>query len=76
MLCCINIIRINIDCLNDRFTYFYSTSPIKGYNVRWFQLSFFLIYDFSLFVPIFDLVHAVDAILIPLKQLRASQNRL
>ena len=36
----------------------------------------FLIYDFSLFVPIFDLVHAVDAILIPLKQLRASQNRL
>ena len=32
--------------------------------------------DFSLFVPIFDLVHAVDAILIPLKQLRASQNRL
>ena len=31
---------------------------------------------FSLFVYIFDLVHAVDAILIPLKQLRASQNRL
>ena len=30
----------------------------------------------SLFVPIFDLVHAVDAIVIPLKQLRASQNRL
>ena len=26
----------------------------------------FLIYDFTLFVPIFDLVHAVDAILIPL----------
>ena len=36
----------------------------------------FLIYYFLLFVPIFDLVHAVDAILIPLKQLRASQNRL
>ena len=35
----------------------------------------FVIYYFSLFVPIFDLVHAVDAILIPLKQLRASQNR-
>ena len=31
---------------------------------------------FSLFVPICDLVQAVDAILIPLKQLRASQNRL
>ena len=36
----------------------------------------FLIYYFSLFVPIFDLVHAVDAIIIPLKQLRASQNHL
>ena len=36
----------------------------------------FLIYDFSHFVPIFDLVYAADAILIPLKQLRASQNRL
>ena len=77
MLSCINIIRNNIDCLNDRFTYFFSTSPIKGYNVRWFQtVVIFLIYDFSLFVPIFDLVHAVDAILIPHKQLRASQNRL
>ena len=76
MLSWINIIRNNIDCLNNRFTYFYSTSPIKGYNVRWFQLSFLLIYDFSLFVPLFDLVHAVDAILIPLKQLRASQTRL
>ena len=31
---------------------------------------------FSLFVAIFDLMHAVNAILIPLKQLRASQNRL
>ena len=31
---------------------------------------------FFAFVPIFDLVHAVDTILIPLKQLRASQNRL
>ena len=37
---------------------------------------YFLIYYFSLFVPIFDIVHAVDAILILLKQLRASQNRL
>ena len=36
----------------------------------------FLIYYFSLSVPKFDLVHAVDAILIPFKQLRASQNRL
>ena len=32
-----------------------------------------LIYYFSLFVPKFDLVYAVDAILIPLKQLKASQ---
>ena len=31
---------------------------------------------FPFFVPIFDIVHAVDALLIPLKQLRASQNRL
>ena len=27
MLSCINIICNNIDCLNNRFTYFYSTSP-------------------------------------------------
>ena len=75
MLSCINIIYNNIDCLNDRFTYFYSTSPIKGTTYDGFSCHF-LIYDFSLFVPIFDLVHAVDALLIPLKQLRASQNRL
>ena len=75
MLSCMNIICNNIDCLNDRFTYFYLTRPIKGYNVRWFQWYFF-IYYFSLFVPIFDLVHALNAILIPLKQQRASQNRL
>ena len=36
----------------------------------------FKIYYFSLFVPIFDLVHAVDSILLPLKLLRASQNLL
>ena len=76
MLSCINIIYNNIDCLNDRFTYFYSTSPIKGVQRTMVLVVIFLIYDFSLFVPIFDLVHAVDAILIPLKQLRASQNRL
>ena len=38
-----------------------------------------VIFKFIIFfpiVPMFDLVHAVDAILIPLKQLRASQNRL
>ena len=75
MLSCINIIYNNVDCLNDGFTYFYSTSPIKGYKYDGFS-GHFLIYYFSLFVPIFDLVHAVDAILIPLKQLRASQNRL
>ena len=34
MLSCMNIIYNNIDCLNDRFTYFYTTSPIKGYTVR------------------------------------------
>ena len=74
ILSCINIIYNNIDCLNDRFTYFYSTSPIKGYNVRCFSGHFFNLL-FLLFVPIFDLVHAVDAMLIPLKQLRVSQNR-
>ena len=36
MLSCMNIIYNNIDCLNDRFTYFYTTSPIKGYTVRQF----------------------------------------
>ena len=76
MLSCINIIRNNIDCLNVRFTYFYSTSPNQGVQRTMVSVVIFLIYDFSLFVPIFDLVHAVDAILIPLKQLRASQNRL
>ena len=55
-----------------------STQPAqsRGTTYDCFGCHFFLIYDFSLFVPIFDLVHAVDAILIPLKQLRASQNRL
>ena len=41
MLSCMNIIYNSNDCLNDRFTYFYSTSPIKGYNVRWFKWLFF-----------------------------------
>ena len=55
-----------------------STQPAQSRGTTYDDCSchFFLIYDFSLFVPIFDLVHAVDAILIPLKQLRASQNRL
>ena len=50
--------------------------PNQGVKRTMVSVVIFLIYDFSLFVPIFDLVHAVDAILIPLKQLRASQNRL
>ena len=36
----------------------------------------FEIYNFSLFVPIVDLVHAVDSIFLPLKLLRAYQNLL
>ena len=55
-----------------------STQPaqLQGVQRTMDLVVIFLIYDFSLFVPIFDLVHAVDAILIPLKQLRASQNSL
>ena len=49
-----------------------STQPAQSRGTTYVGLSG----HFSLFVPIFDLVHAVDAILIPLKQLRASQNRL
>ena len=41
-----------------------------GFSGHFFNLLFFA------FFPIFDLVHAIDAILIPLKQLRGSQNRL
>ena len=37
------------------------------------HFSIFEFYYFSLFVPIFDLVHAVDYILFPLKMLKASQ---
>ena len=46
-----------------------STQPAqsRGTTYEGFSGHFFLIYYFSLFVPIFDLVHAVDAILIPLK---------
>ena len=54
-----------------------STQPAnQGVQRTMVLVVVFLIYYFSLFVPICDLVHAVDAILIPLKQLRASQNRL
>ena len=54
-----------------------STQPAQSRGTAYDGFSsHFLIYYFSLFVPIFDLVHAVDALLIPLKQLRASQNRL
>ena len=71
MLSCINIIYNNIDCLNDRLN-----QPNQGVQRTMVLVVILLIYYSSLFVPIFDLVHAVDAILIPLKQLRASQNRL
>ena len=56
----------------------FSTQPAqsRGTTYDGFSGHFFNLFYFSLFVPIFDLVHAVDAILIPLKQLRASQNRL
>ena len=43
-----------------------------GFSGHFFK---FIIVRF-LFQAICDIVHAVDAILIPLKQLRASQNRL
>ena len=70
MLSCMNIMYNNIDCLNDRFTYFYTTSPIKEYTVLKVLVVIFLIYCFSLYIPIFDLIHAVDTtcIVIPLKQ--------
>ena len=57
------------------FHLFLLNQPNKGVQRTMFLVVIFF-NDFSLFVPIFDLVHAVDAILIPLKQLRASQNRL
>ena len=44
-----------------------------GFNGHCF---IFEIYYFLLFVPIFDLVHAVDAILLTLKLPRTSQNLL
>ena len=54
-----------------------STQPAISRDTPYDSFSgHFLIYYFSLFVPIFDLMHAVDTILIPLKLLRASQNRL
>ena len=54
-----------------------STQPAKSRDTPYDSYSgHFFIYNFSLFVPLFDLMHAVDTILIPLKQLRASQNRL
>ena len=56
-----------------------STQPeqSRGTTYDGFSGHFFVeIYYFSLFVPIFYLVHAVDSILFPLKLLRASQNLL
>ena len=47
-----------------------------GFSGHFFFFFFFEIYYFSLFIPIFDIVHAVDSILLPLKLLRASQNLL
>ena len=68
MLSCINIIYNNIDCS------LISTQPAQSRGTTYDGFSgHFYIYYFSLFVHIFDLVHAVDAILIPFKQLRASK---
>ena len=57
-----------------------STQPAQSRGTTYFGFSvhFFIfeIYYFSLFVPIFDLVHAVDSILFPLKLLKASPNIL
>ena len=54
-----------------------STQPAQARGTPYDSFSdHFLIYYCSLFVPMFYLMHAVDTILIPLKQLRASQNRL
>ena len=47
-------------------------TPYDSFSGHFFNSLFFAFY----FVPIFDLMHAVDTIFIPLKQLRASQNRL
>ena len=51
----------------------------RGTTYDGLVVNFFLIfksYYFSLFVPIFDPVDAVDYVLLPLKLLRASQNLL
>ena len=54
-----------------------STQPFQSRDAPYDSFSgHFFNYYFSLFVPICDLMHAVDTILIPLKQPRASQNRL
>ena len=54
-----------------------STQPAQSRGTTYDGFSgHFLYLLFSLFVAIFDLMHAVNAILIPLKQLRSSQNRL
>ena len=58
-----------------------STQPAQSMGTTYDGFSghfcfIFEIYYFSLFVPIFDLVDAVDSILLLLKLLRASQNLL
>ena len=54
-----------------------STQPAQSRGTPYDSFSgHFFIYYFSLVVPIFDLTLAVDTILIPLKQLRPSKNRL
>ena len=78
MLSCINIIYNNTDCLNDRFTYFYTTAQSRGTTYDGLSGQFFIveIYYFSLFVPIYNLVHAVDTMPFPLTLLRTTQNLL
>ena len=56
----------------------FSTQPAESRVTTYdgFSGHFLNLLFFCFFVPIFDLVHAVDSILIPLKQLKASQNCL
>ena len=70
MLRCINIIYNNTDCL------FLHNQPNQGVQRTMVLVVIFFNFLFFAFVPIFDLVHAVDSMLLPLKLLRTSQNLL
>ena len=48
--------------------------PNQGIHHSRFLVVIFFNLLFSLFVPIFDLMHDIDTIIIPFKQLRAYQN--